>query len=103
MAAAAPASAPDHLSGAVDRVPHDLFIAGEWQPAAGAPMPVINPATEGVIAEVADADRGRRPTALRAAADAPGGLGGHACPHPLGDPLPRVPADGRTHRAAGAT
>jgi hypothetical protein len=30
MAAAAPVAAPDHLSGAVDRVPHELFIAGEW-------------------------------------------------------------------------
>ena len=40
---------------AVDRVPHELFIAGEWTPSARATLEVLNPATEDVIAEVADA------------------------------------------------
>jgi succinate-semialdehyde dehydrogenase / glutarate-semialdehyde dehydrogenase len=70
MAVAAPGAAPDHLPGAADRVPHDLFIAGEWQATAGDPMTVINPATEGVIAEVADATEADARRALRAAADA---------------------------------
>ena len=63
--------APGARPGAADRVPHDLFIAGQWQPAVGGgTMPVVNPATEHVIAEVADAtvDDARR--ALRAAAEA---------------------------------
>jgi succinate-semialdehyde dehydrogenase/glutarate-semialdehyde dehydrogenase len=54
---------------AADRVPHELFIAGRWQGAAGV-MPVVNPATEGVIAEVADATVTDAHRALRAAADA---------------------------------
>ena len=40
---------------AVDRVPHELFIAGEWTPSAGGTLEVLNPATEDMIAEVADA------------------------------------------------
>ena len=39
---------------AADRIPHGLFLAGEWRPSPGGTMEVINPATEGVIAEVAD-------------------------------------------------
>src|SRR3712207_4016405 len=71
MAATTPNATPDHhLPGAADRVPHDMFIAGRWQSAAGAPMAVINPATEGVIAEVADATEADARRALRAAADA---------------------------------
>src|SRR3712207_1492044 len=71
MAATTPNATPDHhLPGAADRVPHDMFIAGRWQSAAGAPMAVINPATEAVIAEVADATEADARRALRAAADA---------------------------------
>lgn len=55
---------------AADQVPHDLFIAGLWQSAAGGTMTVVNPATEEVIAEVADADVADAERALRAAADA---------------------------------
>jgi succinate-semialdehyde dehydrogenase/glutarate-semialdehyde dehydrogenase len=55
---------------AADRVPHDLFIGGRWQSAAGGTMKVVNPATEEVIAEVADADVTDAHEALRAAADA---------------------------------
>jgi hypothetical protein len=32
-------------SHAADQVPHDLFIAGQWQPADGGTMSVVNPAT----------------------------------------------------------
>jgi hypothetical protein len=67
--AAAQHAAPGIQPSAADRVPNDLFIAGQWQPAAGT-MTVINPATEEVIAEVADADVADAERALRAAADA---------------------------------
>ena len=55
---------------AVDRVPHELFIAGEWTPSAGGTLEVLNPATEDVIAEVADATVDDAQRALRAAAAA---------------------------------
>jgi len=57
-------------SDAIAQVPYELFIDGQWQPGAGLRMPVVNPATEQVIAEVADAsvDDGLR--AVQAAADA---------------------------------
>jgi succinate-semialdehyde dehydrogenase/glutarate-semialdehyde dehydrogenase len=35
---------PGAQPSAADRVPHDLFIAGHWQPAAGGTMTVVNPA-----------------------------------------------------------
>jgi succinate-semialdehyde dehydrogenase / glutarate-semialdehyde dehydrogenase len=54
---------------AVDRVPHELFIAGHWTPSAGGTLTVINPATEGAIAEVADATADDAQRALRAAAE----------------------------------
>src|SRR3712207_4782743 len=73
VAVAAAGAVPERVSGAVDRVRHDLFIGGEWQAAAGAPTPVVNPATEGVIAEVADASEADARRALRAAADAQAG------------------------------
>jgi succinate-semialdehyde dehydrogenase/glutarate-semialdehyde dehydrogenase len=68
--AAAQDPAPGVQPGAADQVPHDLFIAGRWQPAAGGTMTVVNPATEEIIAEVADADMADAERALRAAADA---------------------------------
>ena len=55
---------------AVGRVPHELFIAGEWTPSAGGTLEVLNPATEDVIAEVADATVDDAQRALRAAAAA---------------------------------
>src|SRR5215213_5845850 len=70
IATSGAAASLEHLTDAVDRVPHNLFINGEWQAASGAPTPVINPATEGVIAEVADATEADARRALRAAADA---------------------------------
>jgi acyl-CoA reductase-like NAD-dependent aldehyde dehydrogenase len=83
--AAAKDTAPGAQPGAADQVPHDLFIAGQWQPAAGGTMTVVNPATEDVIAEVAGADVADAERALRAAADAqPGGL----LPPPGRDPRP---------------
>jgi succinate-semialdehyde dehydrogenase / glutarate-semialdehyde dehydrogenase len=63
-------AAPSRGSRAVDRVPRELFIAGEWQAADGGMMTVVNPATEGVIAEVADATVSDAYRALLAAADA---------------------------------
>jgi len=58
---------------AADQVPHGLFIGGRWEPAAGGTMDVVNPATEGVIAEVADADVADARRALDAAAGAQAG------------------------------
>jgi succinate-semialdehyde dehydrogenase / glutarate-semialdehyde dehydrogenase len=54
---------------AVEQVPHDMFIGGEWHPAADT-MAVVNPATEAVVAEVADAGVEDAERAARAAAEA---------------------------------
>jgi len=52
---AAPSS-PDRSSALAD-VPRDLFLGGAWVPAAsGRRMPVVNPATEEELTDVADAD-----------------------------------------------
>jgi succinate-semialdehyde dehydrogenase/glutarate-semialdehyde dehydrogenase len=60
--------------GAVDRVPHQLFIAGQWTPATdGGTLEVRNPATEAVIAHVADATIEDARRALVAAAEAQAG------------------------------
>lgn len=58
---------------AADQVPHGLFIGGRWMPAAGGTMDVVNPATEAVIAEVADAVVADAERALDAAAGAQAG------------------------------
>ncbi len=55
---------------AVDRVPRELFIAGDWTSSAGGTLEVLNPATEDVIAEAADATVDDAQRALRAAAAA---------------------------------
>src|SRR5262245_51593504 len=55
-------------------VPTDLLIGGRWQPAAcGRTISVVNPATEGVLARVADADEVDGLAALDAAVDAQSG------------------------------
>jgi succinate-semialdehyde dehydrogenase/glutarate-semialdehyde dehydrogenase len=54
---------------AAAQVPHELFIAGDWQ-ATATVMDVVNPATEDVIAQVADASAADAQRALRAAAQA---------------------------------
>ena len=54
---------------AVDQVPQRLFLGGEWHATADV-MEVVNPATEAVIAEVADASAVDAERALRAAAAA---------------------------------
>jgi len=67
------ATAPDSTAGhrsAIERVPHDLLIGGEWTPSSGGVLQVFNPATEELIAEVADATVEDAQRALRAAADA---------------------------------
>src|ERR1700677_2321386 len=52
-------------------VPKELFIAGEWRPAAsGARLEVEDPATGKLLCEIADADEGDAMAALGAAADA---------------------------------
>jgi hypothetical protein len=42
---AATSAAPPRRSPAADRVPRGVFIAGEWQPAAGGTIIVVTPAT----------------------------------------------------------
>jgi succinate-semialdehyde dehydrogenase/glutarate-semialdehyde dehydrogenase len=61
---------PD-TSSTVATTPHDLFTDGEWRPSSsGARLQVLNPATEEVLAEVADADTDDAQRALDAAAGA---------------------------------
>ena len=49
-------------------MPRDLFLGGAWLPAAsGSRMPVVNPATEEVLTDVADADASDARAALEAA------------------------------------
>lgn len=63
----------DRAVTAVDQVPHDLYIGGEWLPASGGTMSVMNPATGEEITKVADADVTDAERALRAAATAQAG------------------------------
>lgn len=55
---------------ALNEVPHDLLIGGAWTPAAGGTMQVVNPATEELLTEVADANAQDAHCALKAAAAA---------------------------------
>ncbi len=58
----------------VSTVPTDLFIDGSWRPAAsGARIDVFNPATEEVLATVADASLEEGAAAVDAAASAAAG------------------------------
>src|SRR5947199_4774962 len=51
-----PTDVQDARAAALGCVPTELLIGGRWQPAStGATMPVVNPATEEVLAHVADA------------------------------------------------
>lgn len=59
-----------HLQDTAGTVPCELFIGGTWRPANGGTMPVYNPATEEVIAHVADADLADAQAALQAAVGA---------------------------------
>jgi succinate-semialdehyde dehydrogenase / glutarate-semialdehyde dehydrogenase len=55
----------------VDAVPHKLYIGGEWRDAGGGgTLPVEDPATGEVLAEVADATHADADAALQAATDA---------------------------------
>jgi succinate-semialdehyde dehydrogenase / glutarate-semialdehyde dehydrogenase len=55
----------------VDAVPHKLYIGGEWRDAGGGgTLPVEDPATGEVLAEVADATHEDADAALQAATDA---------------------------------
>ena len=81
------ASAPDHTEGlpaALAQVPRELFLGGRWTPAAdGRRMTVVNPATEAVLTEVADADGRDARAAVEAARQAQ-------------DPWSRTPARARS-------
>ncbi|MEP6623198.1 MAG: NAD-dependent succinate-semialdehyde dehydrogenase [Acidimicrobiia bacterium] len=60
----------DHERTLVDAVPRELFIGGEWRPAAGGRvLEVEDPATGRVLTEVADANSGDALDALAAAAE----------------------------------
>src|SRR5438067_1710462 len=66
------ASAPGREAerAALERVPHGLYIAGEWRPAsAGGTLAVEDPSTQEPLVEVADAQEGDALAALAAAAD----------------------------------
>src|SRR5436190_17430058 len=55
---------------ALERVPRDLYIAGEWRPAGtGGTLAVEDPATQEALVEVADATEQDAMAALAAAAD----------------------------------
>src|SRR5437764_12029877 len=55
----------------VDAVPTDLFIGGDWRPATtGKALPVEDPSTSDVLAEVADGNASDALAALEAAAAA---------------------------------
>lgn len=64
---AATSGAGPALRAAAGDVAHNLFIDGAWRPANGGIMAVFNPATEEVIAHVADADVTDAEHALKAA------------------------------------
>jgi succinate-semialdehyde dehydrogenase/glutarate-semialdehyde dehydrogenase len=62
------ARATGDVAEALARVPRDLFLGGRWVPAAAKDqMPVVNPATEEVLTEVADAGAQDALAALEAA------------------------------------
>jgi succinate-semialdehyde dehydrogenase/glutarate-semialdehyde dehydrogenase len=64
----APSATALDPSGVLADVPRDLFLAGEWKPGSGGRrMPVMNPATGKVLAEVADADEDDARAAVQAA------------------------------------
>jgi succinate-semialdehyde dehydrogenase / glutarate-semialdehyde dehydrogenase len=68
---AIPASPDTGLAPVLDGIPHGLLIAGVWVAASDdATMPVINPATEQIIATVADASVADAERAVEAAAAA---------------------------------
>jgi succinate-semialdehyde dehydrogenase / glutarate-semialdehyde dehydrogenase len=63
----------DQEQAVLDSVPRELFIGGEWRPAAsGRTLPVEDPATQQVLVEVADGDQADAMAALDAAAEAQG-------------------------------
>ena len=64
----------DRVFDALQSAPNELFIAGHWRGAeSGRTFPVLNPATEEILAEVADAGPADSLAALDAACDAQSG------------------------------
>jgi succinate-semialdehyde dehydrogenase/glutarate-semialdehyde dehydrogenase len=60
--------AADNVTEALAGVPRDVFLGGRWVPAADRNrIPVVNPATEEVLTEVADAGEQDARAALEAA------------------------------------
>jgi len=86
------ASAPGREAerAALERVPHGLYIAGEWRPAsAGGTLVVEDPSTQEPLVEVADAEQGDALGALAAAADSQAEWAG-AAPRERGEILRRA-------------
>jgi succinate-semialdehyde dehydrogenase / glutarate-semialdehyde dehydrogenase len=74
----------------LERVPTDLYIAGEWRAAsAGATLAVEDPATTETLVQVADANVGDALAALSAAADAQAAWAAHP-PRERGEILRRA-------------
>jgi len=78
-------------------VPTGLLIGGEWSK-GNATFPVLDPATEEPLAEVADGTVADALDAVGAAQAALPGLGGDAAAAAGRDPAPRVRVDDRTRR-----
>ena len=72
----------DDLPGAVDRVPHDLFIAGEWQAGCRCPDACDQPGDRRCHRRGRRRHRGRRPTCPARRSRRPGGLGAPRPPGP---------------------
>ena len=87
----------------VEQVEKRLYIGGEWRDAAGgATFPVIDPATEEPLCEVADATPEDGKAALDAAVAVQAEWGATRAERPGQDPLGRVRADDGARRRARA-
>ena len=90
MSAAGPAVNTEHERAVLERVPTELFIAGEWRAASGGgTLAVEDPATAEPLVEVADAKQEDALAALAAAADAQAEWGVHP-PRERGEILRRA-------------
>ena len=84
---------------AVDAVPTQLFIGGEWRDASGgATLDVEDPSTGEALAAVADATPEDAKAALDAALRRAGRVGGAPAARARRDPAARVRGDDRQRR-----
>src|SRR4029450_5895845 len=84
-----------HEQAVIDAVPKELFVGGDWRPAAsGKTFAVEDPATGDALCDVADGDATDAMAALGAACGAGGAPAGGAGR----DPAPTVRAAHRAHR-----